>query len=296
MRALSFGILLLSAALGISSCQKEIDPGPDNRLNSDSTYLSKFFYLDTTLPAGNDTTWAISYEYDAQKRPSKMIEWDYSSGIAEEAYTTVYRYYGNDTLPVNLKSYSIWYDSTINYFRYSNGFIVYDSLVNYDGANNAVFNESVITCLPAGNGRYLYKERFNPDPVTGYPPAETVDSVIFARTLVNGNVVAGVDSIWSAGVFNDKRVFQCSFDQHNNPFRRLASWYNGYFSRRFGIDGAHVNNPVMFKESFDVLGTWIYNTSYDYNTDRYPVIARVSWTGNWVQLDYNKIVMKYVKL
>ncbi len=98
MRTLSFGILLLSAALGISYCQKEIDPEPDNRLQSDSTYLGKIFFLDTTMPAGNDTLWAVSFEYDALKRPSKTIEWDYNLGNVTENGTTLYRYNGSDTL------------------------------------------------------------------------------------------------------------------------------------------------------------------------------------------------------
>ncbi len=134
------------------------------------------------------------------------------------------------------------------------------------------------------------------DPVSGYPPEEIVDSVLFTRTLVNGNVVAGVDSIWAGGDFEDRRVFQLSFDQHYNPFRRLLRWYNGYYLKEFGLSEGYANNLVMLRDSWDVLGNWTYNASYDYNTDGYPIIARISWTGNWVQLDYNKIIMKYVRL
>jgi hypothetical protein len=296
MRTLSVAFIFVSVIVFISSCQKEISWETNGRLNSDSTFLSKIIYLDTTRPAGQDTLTVILYEYDAQDRLLKITEFNNYNGVID-TYYTYFRYAGNDTLPVTMKNTGSSYDSSINYFRYSNGFVVYDSLVNYDGINNSVSTEKVISVMPLGSGRFLYKEVRPPHIIPGFPPTSgSVDSTIFSRTVANGNLIDGIDSIWSDRTYVDKKVIHYDFDQKKSPFKKVSFWYNGYYTEAsLGIAWGVGNNPLFVSESWGGIGQFTTSISYDYNADEYPVIARIQMTGPWSLPDYNKLAFVYEK-
>src|SRR5689334_19244696 len=122
MRKLFFvGCTALFFSQFIISCQKEVDPniltGPQN----DSSFVSKFIELDTSLPAGSDTVWITSYFYDGQKRLAKVYldEYDLSGYLGTDSVS--FRYQGNQTLPSSYRYLDPGPDSTINYLTYSNG-------------------------------------------------------------------------------------------------------------------------------------------------------------------------------
>lgn len=297
MRTLSVAFTLVSIVIFISSCQKEISWETSGRLNSDSTFLSKIIYLDTTLPAGQDTLYVIVYEYDAQDRLIKITEYLNDNGVIDSYYTN-FRYAGNDTLPLIMKSTGTFYDSSINYYRYSNGLIAFDSLVNYDGINNSVSTEKVISVMPIGSDRFLYKEVHPPHIIPGFPAGSgSVDSTIFSRTVANGNLVDGIDSLWSDGIYVDKKVIHYDFDQKKSPFKKVSFWYNGYYSEAsLGIAWGVGNNPLFVSETWGHIGQFTTSVNYDYNADGYPVIARLQMTGPLSLPDYNKLAFVYVKL
>lgn len=295
MRTLSVAVCLLLILLSVSSCQREISWEQAGRLNSDSTYLSKLIYLDTTLPAGQDTLEIMLHEYDALNRLIKVSNYILGGGVDSSLF--FFRYTGNDSLPFSMKVSGMVYDSSINYYRYNNGLVVYDSLVNFDGLNNIVSTERVITVLPAGNGRFLYKEVYPPISFPGFPVIPgRVDSILFSRSVINRNIVAGIDSIWSNGTFSDRKVMQYNYDQRKNPFKSGNFWYNGFHSQAsFGLGWGLGNNPLFADEKWDVVGHFITSLDYDYNTDGYPIVARVQVSGPGALVDYNKLLFLYVK-
>lgn len=296
MRTLSVAFIVVSAFVFISSCQKEISWETNGRLNSDSTFLSKIIYLDTTLPVGQDTLNVILYEYDAQDRLIKITEDINDNGVID-TYYTYFRYTGNDTLPLSMKNTGSFYDSSINYYQYSNGLIAYDSLVNYAGINNGVSTEKVISVMPIGSGRFLYKEVRPPHTIPGFPTGSgSVDSTIFSRSVANGNLIDGIDSLWSDGTYVDKKVIHFNFDQKKSPFKKVSFWYSGYYTEAsLGIAWGVGNNPVFASETWGGIGQFTTSISYDYNADGYPVIARVQMTGPLSLPDFNKLAFVYVK-
>ena len=88
-------IIALFMVSSFSSCQKEVEGNLPVLIQSDSSFIDKIIALDTTLPAGADTTEKMFFSYDNAKRLSKSTQL-YGTGFIASSVTD-FLYAGNDT-------------------------------------------------------------------------------------------------------------------------------------------------------------------------------------------------------
>lgn len=284
------GMILL---ICFTSCQKEIDWGLTNNPQSDSTTLSKIIALDTTLVPGQDTTAILRFTYDAQKRKNLEVftEIDNSTGL-RYMFSNYYKYNGTNTLPASFtEKYDFSTDSIIHYLSYSNGFVNKDSMVYYVGATQ---NYIYITYFSSLGGNLYSKKRIDYDWTSG--GTLVLDSTTYTRTIVNGNMVSGRDSLWDpfTPLLMEIDGMQFSFDNKSNPLTNLTIWYLGYFDNLDDMINIDLGRNNVVTTRHDVLfPSPSTNTEvflYSYNSSGYPVIIRSNGT------DGNKAFYFYTRL
>ncbi len=296
MRKLFF--ILTAAILCVPffiSCQKEIDPSILTGAQNDSIYVSMVIELDTTLPSGQDTIWINRYYYDSQKRLWRVKEAEYDATGQISADTIEYRYQGTQTTPANYRYLNgASGDSTVTYLTYSNGFIVIDSTVDYISGTPS-YSRTARYTASTGN-QYLsvmhFRDLSNPGAFI------TLDSILYTRTLSNGNIVSGVDSLWSNTFWTTRNSFQYNYDNKPSFFKELQAWYLGNYQNLFTYGaGFRTNNVISGTEIQDGVGgintdNFVY--AYSYRSDGYPLTVSItSTTSNAIS---NKIIIKYTKL
>lgn len=268
------------------SCQKEVDGTVPEEISYDSTYLVKTVSLDTTMPSGQDTAIIFEYFYDTQKRLTQYTLTEVSPSGMRDFYWSKLKYNGNDTLPYKMSNtYSSSTDSNVIYYNYSGGFIIKDSTIYYRSGVPEMSNKRFYTSV--GNNRFL---------LLGYNSylslgiTDLSDSTIYIRTIVGRNIATSVDTFFDG---HTKKVVR-TFDDKKNPFAKIPVWYNGYYTHLLDDETiSGVNNITVYSFNTDIpLGTnFTFSISYIYNSDGYPVIARLS--GN---PDVNKVLYFYTKM
>lgn len=286
MRTLSLVFQLLSTLIFFSSCQKEIDWGPDIETANDSIYIRRLILLDTTLPTGSDTVHVIKYSYDGMKRLEQIVWKDLYGGVnrPDEYYTLFYT--GNDTLPSRLE-FSMTGAQATKFLYYSDGFVIKDSTAGSVGTENY---RSVTRLTAIRNGwhelRTVSESSLNPGVLV------TTDSIIFSHRYSAGNVIQETDSSWSQGAYSQTLRTQRLYDNRKNPFRRNQAWYAGYYSSIPGnLYYGNRNNIISAVDSDDFNGSVTINAEYDFNEHGYPVTGR--YTG---ETEYKKAVFEYIRL
>jgi hypothetical protein len=294
MKTFFYYILVLISIGIIASCQKEVDPSIPNLPQNDSTTLSRMVLLDTTLVPGQDSLFILQFTYDAQKRKSQELFTEIDNSVSIRYVTSHhYKYLGTDTLPISItEKYNFSTDSIIYYLSYSNGFIIKDSSVGYTGG--IVTNVRVGQYLSLGSNRYL-KKTIIYDPSSGN--SIVMDSIVYTRTLMGGNLVSGLDSTWTERgmmILDHVSSKQLTFDNKINPLAPLTTWYLGYFDNFDDINNIDlgINNQLTHQHNFlfPFTSTDLEIFSYTYNTAGYPQVIRSNGT------DGNKAFYFYTRL
>lgn len=274
--------ILIAAGITLvfTSCQKELDWSLPNSVQADSTMLSKLILLDTTLPAGLDTTEKTIIEYDSHGRAVQVNRYFKDETVPPTnsfAFfdSLAFYYNGNDTLPFKaIKSskdaISMWKDTA--FFFYAAAKVIKDSI-----------RSSYLTLIPppmtaeelrvnffTDNGNttqvtQLFTQTLNP-PV--WPPP-CPGTYIYQKTYVNGNITYQFGDYTSCSGFGTSVSDHFIFDNHPNP---------GYtFSVPYPIidEGIYVSDHKN-----NILETWFYapgdgfRNTYTYRADGYPLIVR----------------------
>lgn len=292
MKALVSTFLLGVFTLILFSCQQEVDGLIAGPVNDDTTWLTKMISLDTTLPSGQDTVMLANYRYDAAKRLSTYDFTEFDLNNVKYTYDYKFHYRNNaDTLPYMLTcSFRYNTDTDTTFYYYQNGFITRDSSINSTGGTANWLWESIYTS--AGNGRYLRK-RYSTNLGAG-GQRFLFDSLIYYRTVLNGNVISTLDSTWdAAGFYRGRSSAQMGFDGKKSYVHRFNLWYLGHeenvMHELWPANG--INNLISYNLVRDPLSVETYTIGYQYNPAGFPVISRIS--GN---PDVNKQLFFYTKL
>ena len=99
MKRSLFNLFLITCL--ITSCQKEIGTTENPVINNDSTLISMYVELDTTLISPADTLSKILFTYDNLKRISRLQYFTYHNGliVPADSHESRFLYNSSDTLP-----------------------------------------------------------------------------------------------------------------------------------------------------------------------------------------------------
>lgn len=251
--------IIIVAIFFFVSCQKQNTQERIMNPADDSTLLSKYVDLDTTLLSGSDTLVVFNYMYDASKRVIGTTEVDYdSSGNIDGLTQTDFFYNGIDTFPNKVVSQDfILPGNTLNgketyYYAYSNGKLVYDSAASWTGA-------------------YIFSYEGNKISKHLESGGEILDTLNTYLTISNGNLISQTfDTAWlSTGGFSVER-FAFSYDTHPNPFYNKPNFditpyfYIEIFSENMFYEK---NNPIEINA--DNHEKYVYT----YKSNGYPATA-----------------------
>lgn len=273
-----------------TSCQKEIT-GSSPTVADDSTFIQKIVWLDTSLLPGQDTVYYNFYEYDAQKRVSRITITTYD--INNTRYVDYYNfsYNGQDTLPYRYSTTQLSSsDSVMSYLKYSNGFVILDSSRYYN--NGTLDNIYWYRFDNTGGGKFVYTSRYESTAAPGI--ILTDDSVRYSRVVNNGNILSYSDSSWFNGIFLTNETGQITFDNKKSPFAKQAFWCQGYYGKQLDfskLEGTNNLLSISFSKLSNPPETDTY--TYEYNIEDYPAVARISSSNS---TDFNKILYIYTHL
>lgn len=283
--------LFILAIVIFTSCQKEIDTNILATPQNDSIYLDKAIGMDTTLPAGTDTTDKIFFTYDNSKRVKTMTQL-YGTGFTVSS-TFDFLYNGNDSLPWKLIDREIFsgvYDQTDTvYYSYFNAVVSRDSTISWDNISGLNVGAIVTSYTVAGNtvnrtvkqydfvgGNYVL---ISTDP-------GTVNVTSSSGNILTQNLVSGSNTFQSV---------QASYDTKPNPISRTLKIRYPEFDTPLWLGWAVQNNnpvQVQYQEVGSPVQTEMY--SYLYRSDGYPLRFTFSSTaGNSLA---NKIFFFYKSL
>ncbi len=269
-----FGLLItVSFVVVVTSCQKEVDWSLPNTTTTDSTVLWKYVVIDTTLSAGLDTLEVHYFEYDNQKRLTRLIDSLREDTSSSPAYTsssgTDLFYNGNETLP--FKSIQIDKDGADRrwdtaYFSYQGQLVSMDSsrvqISNFSGNTWGIV---ALYFTKSGNSVTMI-ERF-PNP-PGPPTCETTS--IIAQTYSSGNIASEMAT--STGCVTGSWDDQMTYDNKMNPFYKAIPVH--YPVTDYSFMGNDQNNN-MTEESSLSMGIHTQRT-YTYRSNGLPSVVRVN--------------------
>ena len=289
----AFGLLLfLVAGLTITSCQREIDgdfPSPDPSSFRDSTYISLYVEVDTSYPAGSDTAFKHTFKYDAQKRVTEIVEYNYQTGspLFDHIYIEKYLYNGMDTVPAR---YVITdYDGAGNEFTTDSVFLKYnaDNIITEDSVrrvDNGIVSVYVSKFIRQSDNKYKVI-------VSG--DSYRYDSAIVTNTFT-GNMITERTEEYVGGIITTTSEYKTTVDTKLNPFYRIGLKYpvnefisGGYFTWN------EKNNPVELEYS-GPFSSYRYLASYEYRADGQPLIYRLKSATD--PDDFTKGFYYYTKL
>jgi hypothetical protein len=272
MKVLALFVLI---AIAIVSCEKELsseppaNPGTGNNPpppTSDSTLLWKYIEVDTTLPAGSDTTFVEIYTYDGQKRLSHF----YVGFLGTEQNADLF-YSGNDTLPYKinsfLKDFIDTYRDTI-FYSFSNGWVTKDSMIRYDGITNQFSQIRTQVYTPAGHNTLFEYRHYSSLPAVA--PDEDKRSMIFT-TFQNGNITVQDDTT-AVDLISSAAHEEVKYDDKINPL------YESYPVRLPVLIYSHreqQNNVVDYNRVDRFSQPWHLTYSYTYRADGRPSVVKI---------------------
>lgn len=289
MKTLTWVLVILISAAGFTSCQKEADGTNPQNPSADTVQLKSVIYLDTTKAAGQDTVYKSLYFYDNAGRITKSYtaEYTYTPAVQILAFTYDFFYNGSNPLPFkqvitqdNIAPYH-------SFLTYNNaGEVIRDS--SFWALTPSAVSLQSFTAAAGGSYVYVFKEK---NLTTG--AITDRDSVVYRRTIVNGNITSGIDSSFHPTLGISTVSYAYSYDNKTSPFAALNIGHTlGYYS--FSGDGvlpAGKNNATSFNETyFDGVNTSQYSgtVTYIYGTDGLPATGRISGFP-----DANKIIYSY---
>jgi hypothetical protein len=200
-----------------SSCQKELNGDLNNKTQSDSIYIKSVFILDSLHPTSQDTVLKFAFDYDSQKRISRLREYHYDNIANSIDFSSDVRfsYSGNDSMPSVLYAYAMYflpvYDTV--YLNYNNEKIVRDSSAYTTPGSPKSFVK--FDFLRVSNN--LYAGSYI-DSVVGFQASgATLNSYV---NWQNGNLIAEKDTIHYTGGPDYIQSKDYTYDQRPNPLRK----------------------------------------------------------------------------
>lgn len=283
-------ILILLLATFLNSCQKETDQSDMQDPVAYTVRLKSVIYFDTTKVAGQDTVYKNEYWYDGDGRLIRKYdaEYSYTPTVQIITFTHDFSYNGPDKTPFKVVSSQTSVTTPFHLFMTYN-----DSNAVLKDSSFLLFSPNIVSLKTYTNlspGRYLrlYKEK---DLATGIVTHR--DSVIYRRTITNGNIVSGVDSSHkpTLGLRTVNMVY--TYDDKANPFASIGVWriLGDYQFSGDGVLPRGKNNATSFSETyFDGVNTSTYSGTvvYTYRPDGLPLTARISSYP-----DANKVLFTY---
>jgi len=277
---------LLLMALAIVSCQKEPNNDPpsnpgngsnnnnNNPPTNDSIYLAKYVELDTTLPAGQDTTIIYTFSYDGFKRIKNVRILDYYSPAYTYDYNIDYYYQSdNDAHPYKIVEVetepAITYSDT-HYFTYSNGFVASDSSILYRVTNNELLDKYVALYIDSGDQTFIQTKDSVFSPNHFYTHAGTI-----FKTYQNENIVAQVDTSTTGNTLTNAARYQITYDSKINPFFKIDVPYPVYDDANLSFETG--KNNMTERSAFDNNSSVFDHKQYQYSyrADNYPLKVRI---------------------
>lgn len=267
-------LLLLIVFAIITSCQKEISSETVNPvLDDDSTLLSMYVELDTTLLPPNDTLNKISYTYDNSKRLIRKMDQSYFNGtiVPVDSYLLDYYYNLADSLPYKIIEYgehNITGLPTVrtSFYTYLNGRVASDSTValnysttvhKYTYTSNRVVDSFYTNWNQEITRNYRVVES---QIINGFPVSET-DTLV--RNLNNFP--------FPSDTTIDNHTF--TYDNKNNPFHKFHFLTPFYQLNEFvAVTGTEKRNFLHVKHTRvrPFPDTYEYLYQYQYKPNNYP--------------------------
>jgi hypothetical protein len=253
-------------------------------------YLSRVYYIDTTLTAPFDTLARLFINYDVQNRVSTITEYDRKpNGDTSYYQVQTYFYTGNDTFAFKKIEYSREFSSTppsvggeTVYYTFSNGRLVMDSSI-YTPTNYSTRRVSY-------NGSNIQRNQ-----VSYSAGTFSYNSSTIRQTLTNGNIIYQLDTLVSyinvsnpTTNLNQREEISVSYLSNPNPFYQVkkCTLESYYFD---DISNSCVAAPKnLIAHSEDDMRSWhgtnppsttkhvIADYVYTFRPDGYPVEARVT--------------------
>ncbi len=274
MKVYLSGFVVLFFVVAFSSCQKEIDDSLPNNVTNDSTVLWKYVVIDTTLSAGLDTLEVHYFEYDNQKRLTRLIDSLREDTSSSPAYTsslvTDFFYNGNETLPY--KSMGLQKDGTdrrwdTTYFSFQNGLVSLDSariqISNVTGITWGIITRSFTvsgTTITMTEKFYSYT---NPIP-------SCVSNSTVLQTYSNGNIISANGT--TTGCVTGSGNVQMNYDNKPNPFYSTIPVHYPTTGFSF-VEGNNNQKNNMTEENSTAFHT---QRSYSYRSNGLPSVVRVN--------------------
>lgn len=237
-----FGALILT----ITSCSSNDD---DSGKTKTAILPKTVKYTNPAYPEENNTA---TFTYDGNKIVS----------IVSNNNKTEYTYDGNKI--IKEADYDIVDSKATKTYE-----VVYS--YNLEKLTSVAYAENFTSQFPTGQykGRSVYtyntdgtinKESYSTNATTGI---ETKNSYLEVLTFQNGNLIKKVDSqTASEPVYVTTRLYE--YDTNNNPSKNILG-----FSLLLDQDEADVNNLLKHTDT-STSGTYVYKTTYEYNSDGYP--------------------------
>lgn len=274
MKVVGWFVIVVSFVVSFSSCQKEIDWSLPNTTTSDSTVLWKYVVIDTTLSAGLDTLEVHYFEYDNQKRLTRLLDSLREDTSSSPAYTsslvTDFFYNGNETLPY--KSMGLQKDGTdrrwdTTYFSYQSGLVSLDSariqISNVTGITWGIITRSFVvngTTVTMTEKFYSYT---NPIP-------SCVSNSTILLTYTNGNISS--ENGTTTGCVTGSGDDQITYDNKPNPFYSAIPVHYPTTGFSF-VDGNNTQKNNMIEENSTAFHT---QRTYSYRSNGLPSVGRVN--------------------
>ena len=263
MKRVLFGLGMFFSLSFCISCQREIDWGiPQNGDKNDGTVLSKYIEFDPSLPSAQDTTNVYTFTYDNSKRIKRIYLVGYVPGSAGYQITTDFFYNGTTSLPyktIEVNQQATTYVDT-SFYTFNNGFVTFDSSVNYRADNNVLLFTDVVSFSVTANKVFVrFKESTS---VSSYQ-----DSSTLTITRQNGNIIAQQDS---TNAITDN--MQLNYDNKVNPLYNVDIHYPIVYQHLFNSFNAQRNNlseALIFSKFINPKMRLQY--VYTYRSDGYPL-------------------------
>lgn len=263
------GILIIYLLLfGLSSCQKEVDGSLPVKTTGDSTVLWKYVVMDTTLSPGLDTLEVYYFEYDNQKRLTRLIDSLRDDTSSSPAYTstssTDFFYNGNETQPY--KRIGLEKDGSdrrwdTSYYSYQGQLVSMDSIRLQ--INNIFGNTWGIVA------RYFTKNGNSVTMIERFPPTCETNTII-TQTYSNGNLASEMAT--SSGCATGSWDDQMTFDNKTNPFYTAIPVH--FPVTGFSYFGNDQKNNMTEKSSLS-MGIHTQH-AYTYRSNGLPSVVRVN--------------------
>jgi hypothetical protein len=288
MKTLITILIATCLVAGFSSCRRDVDESTNNIIQSDSGYIKSLIIINPQFPSPVDTLFKFLFDYDVQKRISRVREYSYEYNSTTQGINfkseIKFSYNGIDTVPARLfvratYNSSSWFD-TVD-LKYNNGMVREDSVTFATLGSPVSFIKFNFQELGNGSwtGNYI-------DSVPGHQATtHTMRSFV---NWQNGNLVAERDTFYNSGVPGNFLSKDFTYDQHPNPLKRamlnvpttayhlnwVTSAHGNWYLRAFVNNSANniltqLHNPGAYYD------TW----TYTYRPDGLPVKAFRSNSG-----------------